>query len=114
MSDIIKKLELQSAEGQRLFGRADRGIATGPELTECSLMRMVGAPVILQTGTLNPVKRMGGWGVAKRGGRYVCPLPPEYDHNVGILPHDGKLLVTHPNLPTLVCDTETGKCRKAT
>ena len=113
MSDIIQR-GMQSAEGARLFGRADKGLIQQPELVEVSLMRMVAAPVVLEdSARRKPVERMGGWGVAKKGGRYVCPLPPEYDHNVGIIPHDGMILVTHPTLPKLVCDTETGKCRRA-
>src|ERR1035437_7770546 len=107
MTDVLDR-GMQSHEGARLFGRADKGIIQQPELVEVSLMRMVAAPIILEDiGIRKPVIHMGGWGVAKKGGRFVCPLPKEYDHNVGIIAHDGMIIVTHPSLPKLVCDTET-------
>ena len=115
MADRIK--ELQSGMGVRDFGRLDRGYGSivGPEMVGVHLMRMVNRSIILEDPKKRkPVARMGGWGVAKDGGRFVVPLPPEYDHNVGLLPHDGKILVTMPGLPTLIADCETGTIRKAT
>lgn len=54
----------------------------------------------------------GRYGVSCRGGRFVCQLPPGYNRNCGILPHDGKLIVTLPGLPTLVVDPMTGRVRR--
>jgi len=74
------------------------GIISEPELVECSVMRC---------------SATGGWGVARAGGRYVCALPAGYNSEVGIIPQDGRLIVTMPGKPKLVCDPMTGQCRKA-
>ena len=103
MSDIILDRSIQSAEGARLFGRADGGLVQNPELVKCQLMKMLGPD-----GQWN-----GRLGVAKEGGRFVCPLPKGYDWNVGILPHDGRLIVTRPGMPTLIANCETGTVEKA-
>lgn len=109
-------LILQSKEGARLFGdvaHQKHGGIVGPELVEVQLMRMVEKPLILADVSRRiPVPYQGGFGVTKRGARYVCELPAGYDHNVGLLPSDGKIIVTHPNLPALIADCETGKVRK--
>lgn len=49
-------------------------------------------------------------GVAVRGGRYVCPLPPGYDGytHVEKLPN-GQVAVLHPKLAPLLADPTTGK-----
>lgn len=52
------------------------------------------------------------WGVTYGGGRFVCQLPAGYNRNCGILPHDGKLIVTLPGLPTLIADPSTGVVRR--
>lgn len=103
MSDILFDREIQSVQGAREFGRADGSLVQNAELVHCSLMKMVGPD-----GRPN-----GRLGVAKQGGRFVCPLPAGYDHNVGVLPTDGRLLVTRPGMPTLVADCETGTVRQA-
>ena len=99
-------IELQSQNGISDFGdiNAGTGNIVQPELVPVSLMKMIGPD-----GQWN-----GRIGVARSGGRYVCGLPVGYDHNVGIMPHDGKLLVTRPGMPTLVADPNTGSVRKAT
>ncbi len=104
MKDIITDLDIQSLRGQREFGRVDAGYGNlaEPELVECSLMKMIG-PDGKPTGRL---------GVAKRGARFVCALPAGYDHNVGIMPQDGRLIVTRPGMPTLIADCETGIVRR--
>lgn len=102
MSDILFDRSLQSVQGAREFGRLDAGLAQ-PELVKCWLMKMIG-----EDGQWN-----GRLGVTKEGARYVCPLPKGYDWNVGILPQDGRLIITRPNMPTLVADCETGTVRKA-
>ena len=49
-------------------------------------------------------------GVARRDGRFVCPLPEGYDGETSVAWHpDGYGLVAHPNLPALRCDFNTGK-----
>lgn len=100
MDDIFKR-DIQSQMGARDFGRVDSGLVQ-PELIECSLMKLIEADG----------KWKGGLGVTKRGARFVCKLPPEYDFNVGIMPQDGRLLVTRPGLPTLIADCETGDVRR--
>ena len=97
--------DFQSIDGARQFGSIKGGVGTiaQPEMVPVSLMKMLGAD-----GEWN-----GRIGVARSGGRYVCPLPEGYDWNVGILPHDGKILVTRPGMTTLIADPETGTVRKA-
>jgi len=51
----------------------------------------------------------GMLGAAMAGGRYVCPLPPGYDHRSSIVYERGWVIVAHPELPPLSCDTTTGK-----
>lgn len=103
MSDIILDRNIQSHKGAREFGRLDDSLIQRSELVKVSLMKQLGPD-----GKWN-----GHLGVAKEGGRYVCQLPKEYDWNVGILPQDGRLLVTRPGLPNLVADCETGRVWKA-
>lgn len=104
MTDEIFKREIQSVDGARTFGRVDAGVGNiaQAELVKCSLMKMLGPDG----------KPNGRLGVTKTGARFVCALPPGYDHNVGILPQDGRLIVTHPNMPALIVNTETGAVRK--
>lgn len=104
MSDDIFRREIQSVDGARTFGRVDGGTGNlaQAELVKCSLMKMIGPD-----GHPN-----GKLGVTKEGARFVCALPPGYDHNVGILPQDGRLLVTHPNMPALIVNCETGVVRR--
>lgn len=104
MSDEIFKRGLQSIDGARTFGRVDGGVGNlaQAELVECSLMKMLAAD-----GTPN-----GKLGVTKVGARFVCALPPGYDHNVGIMPQDGRLIITRPGMPALVANCETGEVRK--
>lgn len=103
MTDKLFDRGIQSMQGAREFGRADGGILQQAEMVQCSLMKMLGGD-----GRHN-----GCYGVAKEGGRFVCALPKGYDHNVGILPTDGRLLITRPGMPTLVADCETGVVRQA-
>lgn len=105
MSDIILDNSFQSHMGTRDFGRVDAGYGNllRPEIVKCSLMKMLGAD-----GKWN-----GRLGVAKEGGRYVVPLPKGYDWNVGILPQDGRLLITRPGMATLIANCEDGTCRRA-
>lgn len=51
----------------------------------------------------------GIFGVAMRGGRYVCQLPEGYDGMTSIRWLNGWIIVAHPNLPPLLADTNTGK-----
>ena len=101
MDDILDR-DIQSYMGAREFGRVDSGRIQQPELVQCSLMKQLGPD-----GKWN-----GHLGVTKAGGRYVCQLPKEYDWNVGIMPTDGRLIITRPGLPSLVADCETGQVRK--
>lgn len=102
MSDILFNRNIQSVQGARDFGRADGGMVQQPEMVKASLMKMLGPD-----GKWN-----GKIGVTKEGARFVCPLPRGYDWNVGILPTDGRLLITLPGMPTLVADCETGTVRQ--
>lgn len=67
---------------------------------------------IFQSGTrvalVESIDKPGMLAVAVRGGRYVCPLPEGYDMNTSITMHEGYVLVAHPYLPPLQCDTNTG------
>lgn len=105
MSDIILDNDIQSHMGARDFGRLDAGVGNivQPELVKAYLMKMLGSD-----GKWN-----GRLGVTRQGARFVCALPEGYDFNVGILPHDGRLLITRPGCPTLVADCETGLVRQA-
>lgn len=103
MSDIVLDRYLQSHMGAREFGRMDSSIVQQPELVKCWLMKQLGPD-----GKWN-----GHLGVTKQGARFVCQLPKEYDWNVGILPSDGRLVVTRPGMPTLIADCETGTVEKA-
>lgn len=103
MSDPLFDRKIQSVQGAREFGRADAGRLQQAELVKCSLMKMLGADG----------KPNGRLGVTKEGARFVCALPSGYDHNVGILPTDGRLLITRPGMPNLVADCETGMVRQA-
>lgn len=61
------------------------------------------------------VERMdipGALGVAKRGGKVVCPLPIGYDMHTSVTYHKGYVLVAHPGMPPLQCDTTTGEVKK--
>lgn len=102
MTDSVIDRDVQSHIGVRDYGRVDGGLQQ-PELVKCHLMKQVGPD-----GKWN-----GHLGVVKEGGRFVCQLPKEYDWNVGIMPIDGRLLVTRPGLPTLIADCETGLVRTA-
>lgn len=54
----------------------------------------------------------GALGVAVRGGRFVCPLPPGYDDQVSLCCHMGYVLVAHPTMPPLQCDPSTGQTQR--
>ncbi len=51
----------------------------------------------------------GKLGAAMSGGRYVCPLPDGYDMRSSITYERGWVIVAHPDLPPLSCDTNTGR-----
>jgi hypothetical protein len=55
---------------------------------------------------------LGALGVAVRGGRFVCPLPPGYDGQVSLCCHKGYVLVAHPTMPPLQCDPTTGEVKQ--
>lgn len=53
----------------------------------------------------------GKFGVAMAGGRFVVPLPPEFDGRTEVFWVDGWIVVRHPDLPmdrALLADTTTG------
>lgn len=50
----------------------------------------------------------GRLGAALDGGRYVCPLPEGYDADTSVVFEKGWVLVAHPRLPTLSCNTNDG------
>lgn len=104
MTEEIFNRRIQSVQGAREFGRVDGGVGNlaQAELVQCSLMKMIGADG----------KPNGKLGVTKAGARFVCALPPGYDHNVGILPQDGRLIITRPGMPALVANCETGTVRR--
>lgn len=54
----------------------------------------------------------GALGVAVRGGRFVCPLPPGYDGQVSLCVHKGYILVAHPSMPPLECNPNTGETKQ--
>lgn len=51
----------------------------------------------------------GRFGVAMDGGRFVVPLPPEYDGMTAVNYLDGWIIVSHPTHRPLLADTTTGK-----
>lgn len=52
------------------------------------------------------------YGVTRRGARFVCALPRGYvGDKLGVVPCDGRLIITHPNLPSLMADPGTGQVR---
>lgn len=54
----------------------------------------------------------GALGVAMQGGRFVCPLPLGYDMQTSVTYHKGYVLVAHPLLSPLLCDTLTGEVKR--
>lgn len=50
----------------------------------------------------------GRLGAALDGGRYVCPLPEGYDAASSITFERGWVIVAHPALPPLSCNTNDG------
>lgn len=54
------------------------------------------------------VDHPGRLGAAMDGGRFVCPLPDGYDADSSITYERGWVIVAHPSLPPLSCNTNDG------
>ena len=50
----------------------------------------------------------GRLGAALAGGRFVCALPEGYDADTSIVYERGWVIVAHPKLPPLSCNTNDG------
>lgn len=55
------------------------------------------------------VDKPGAIAVARRGARFVCPLPDGYDQYTQVRWVNGFIIVTHPKFPPMLADVNTGK-----
>lgn len=76
---------------------------------EIQVDRILEAPTTVQARYVKMAGHDERYGVSIAGKRYVVPVPRGYTEHSQIVDLFGFILISHPGLPTLLLDGDTGR-----